>query len=101
MLAAQALARRILTEGGSTPESRATFGFRLALTPPPSDAELRRLVALYKQARASLLPEPAKAAALATKPIGPLPAGMETVEAAAWTVVGNVLLNLDEVVAKP
>ena len=99
--AAQALARRILTEGGSTPESRATFGFRLALTRPPSDAELRRLVALYKQTRASLLPEPAKAAALATKLIGPLPAGMETVEAAAWTVVGNVLLNLDEVVAKP
>jgi len=99
--AAQALARRILTEGGRTPESRATHGFRLVLTRPPSEVELRRLVTLYKQARASLVSEPAKAAALATKPIGPIPSGMEPLEAAAWTVVGNVLLNLDEAVAKP
>src|SRR5439155_11151986 len=92
--AAQALARLILTEGGRTPESRAAYGFRQVLTRPPSEVELRRLVTLYRQARASLLPEPAKANALATKPIGPVPAGMETLEAAAWTVVGNVLLNL-------
>jgi hypothetical protein len=99
--AAQALARRILAEGGSTPESRAARGFRLALVRPPSDAELRRLVALYTQSRAALAADPARAAALAAKPIGPVPPGLETVEAAAWTVVGNVLLNLDEVVAKP
>ena len=37
---------------------------------------------------------------MATEPIGPLPAGMKAPEMAAWTVVGNVLLNLDEMFAK-
>ena len=38
---------------------------------------------------------------MATEPLGPVPAGMDTVaELAAWTVVGNVLLNLDEMFAK-
>jgi len=36
----------------------------------------------------------------ATQPLGPLPAGMEPVDLAAWTVIGNVLLNLDETFAK-
>ena len=33
---------------------------------------------------------------MATEPIGPLPDGADAAELAAWTVVGNVLLNLDE-----
>ncbi len=37
---------------------------------------------------------------MATEPLGPLPASMDAVELAAWTVVGNVLLNLDETFAK-
>ena len=41
-----------------------------------------------------------KALALATEPIGPLPAGTQADEMAAWTVVANVLLNLDGVMTK-
>ena len=37
---------------------------------------------------------------LATIPLGPLPDGVDADVAAAWTVVGNVLLNLDETLAK-
>jgi hypothetical protein len=37
---------------------------------------------------------------MATKPIGPVPPGVDVAELAAWTVVGNVLLNLDETIAK-
>ena len=98
--AAQGLARRILIEGGGTPASRASYGFRLALTRVPTEPELARLVALYESARAALAADPTKAAALATKPIGALPTGIDVVDAAAWTVVGNVLLNLDEFLAK-
>ena len=36
------------------------------------------------------------ATALATKPLGPLPKGASAPDLAAWTVVANVLLNLDE-----
>ncbi len=98
--AAQGLARRILVEGGDSAASRASYGFRLALTRLPTGPELGRLTALYESARAALAADPVKAGALATKPIGALPPGMDMVEAAAWTVVGNVLLNLDEFLAK-
>ena len=37
---------------------------------------------------------------MATDPLGPLPDGMKAEELAACTVVGNVLLNLDEMFMK-
>ena len=40
------------------------------------------------------------AVSLATEPLGALPPGLDAVEAAAWTVVANVLLNLDAVLVK-
>ena len=33
-------------------------------------------------------------------PLGALPAGLQAPEMAAWTVVANVLLNLDETITK-
>jgi hypothetical protein len=98
--AAQALARRMVKEGGATTETRARYGFRLCLARPPSAAELRRLVGLYEKARAEYAGHPQEARKLASEPLGPLPAGMDPVDLAAWTVVGNVLLNLDEMVVK-
>jgi hypothetical protein len=49
---AQALARRMVKEGGATPESRVHHGFRLCVTRPPQPAETKRLVELYQKARA-------------------------------------------------
>jgi mono/diheme cytochrome c family protein len=98
--AAQALARRIVKEGGATVEARAAHGFRLCLTRPPQPAELERLVSLCQQARQRFAADPKAAAAMATEPIGPLPPEMDVVDLAAWTVVGNVLLNLDEMMAR-
>jgi hypothetical protein len=43
---------------------------------------------------------PKQAEAMATKPLGPAPAGADVTELAAWTVVSNVLLNLDETLSK-
>jgi len=37
---------------------------------------------------------------LATEPLGALPKDLDPAEAAAWTVVANVLLNLDDVLTK-
>ena len=37
---------------------------------------------------------------MATDPLGPAPEGTDVAELAAWTVVGNVLLNLDEMLMK-
>lgn len=98
--AAQALARRVIREGGKTVEDKARHGFRLCVTRPPSDRELQTLVRLYDNARARYAKDPQSAQQMATEPLGPVPAGMDTIDLAAWTVVGNVLLNLDEMLMK-
>ncbi len=98
--AAQALGRRMVKEGGTTVESRLRHGFRLCLARPPQQKELQRLVGLYEQARERYAKAPQEAQKLATEPIGPLPPGQAAPEMAAWTLVGNVLLNLDEMFAK-
>jgi hypothetical protein len=97
--AAQGLARRMARAGPSAAE-KAAHGFRLVLARPPRPEELERLVKLLEDSRAKLAGDPEKAKALATAPIGPAPEGADLAELAAWTVVGNVLLNLDETVMK-
>jgi hypothetical protein len=96
--AAKALPRRLMTEGGAAVEARAAHGFRLCLTRPPQPVELERQVSLYQQARERFADDRQAATAMATEPIGPVPAGMDKV--AAWTVVGNVQLKLDEMLAR-
>jgi len=98
--AAQALARRIVKEGGKTIAEKARYGFRLALSRPPQEIELRRLTDLYQKAHAEYSTKTKDALVMSTSPLGPLPAGMDPVDLAAWTIVGNVLLNLDEMFAK-
>jgi hypothetical protein len=98
--AAQALARRMVKDGGKTIEEKARYGFRLALTRPPLEIELRRLTDLYQKARSEYARNAKDALVMATSPLGPLPAGMDPADLAAWTIVGNVLLNLDEMFAK-
>jgi hypothetical protein len=99
--AAQALARRLIREGGATPEERAAWGLRLCLGRASVDPEqTRALVELYAAQLQRYRADAAAALALATQPLGPLPAGLDAAEAAAWTVVANVLLNLDGVLTK-
>lgn len=98
--AAQALARRMLTAGGATPGERAAYGFRLCLARPPQPSEVNRLVQLYEGALKKYLANPPEAQKMATEPLGAAPAGMSVPELAAWTVVCNVLLNLDEALMK-
>jgi hypothetical protein len=97
--AAQALGRRMYKEGVLTTD-RVAFGFRLCLARPPRDEEVDRLVKLYDDARAKFKKDPKKAAQFATTPLGPLPKGLDPEDAAAWTVVASVLLNLDEMFMK-
>ncbi len=98
--AAQALGRRMVKEGGPTLESKLQYGFRLCLTRPARDVELKRLAELYTKAQVVYAKDAKLAQQMATDPIGPLPKGLEAPQMAAWTVVGNVLLNLDEAFAK-
>ncbi len=96
--AAQALARRMIREGGSNLADRAIRGFRLILARSPTGPEIDRLVKLFEDAAAEYRGDEAAAKQMATVPLGPPPAdlGAEMADLAAWTVVANVLLNLDE-----
>jgi len=97
--AAQALARRVVG-GGTDPEQRVAFAFRACLSRPPSDVEVKRMVKLYEQSLVDFLNDEAAAKKMATEPIGAAPEGANVAELAAWTVVSNVLLNLDEMFMK-
>jgi mono/diheme cytochrome c family protein len=95
--AAQALGRKILEDGGPDAAARATYGFRRCLTRRPTAPELDRILAYYRHEVAYFQNEP-KAASLVAKGYAGPPAHLP--EAAAWTMVSNVLLNLDEAITK-
>jgi hypothetical protein len=97
----QALGRRIVREGGADVQSRVRYGLRLCLGRPPAEAQVQALCALYEQELAAHGADEASAVKLATQPLGPLPEGIGSpAEMAAWTVVANVLLNLDALLTK-
>jgi mono/diheme cytochrome c family protein len=97
---AQSLARRLMREGGATPVERARYGLELCLARPANEEQVRALVQLYEQELATYRADADAAKKLATAPLGPLPGGLDPAETAAWTVVANVLLNLDGVLTK-
>jgi hypothetical protein len=98
--AAQALARRVVKEGGGSPAERARFVLRLCLVREPEPEQVTRILELYQSELQHYRQAPAEAMKLATDPIGPLPSGLRPDEVAAWTVVANVVLNLDGVLTK-
>jgi len=98
--AAQALARRIVHEGGTSPEERCAYALRLCLSRPPRTQQVDELLALLLTERKHYRTDEKAAHDLATQPLGPVPDGMDEADLAAWTVVANVLLNLDGVLTK-
>ena len=89
---AQNLARRILSEGPDYDKGRLRFGFRTCLSRDPTGEELEALTEfLASQRRQFSRPDTAAKVAPAIRP-----QGVSATEAAAWTAVGRVLINLDE-----
>jgi hypothetical protein len=97
--AAQALARRMAAQEGAV-SAKINHGFRLSLARAPKGGEIDRLVALYDSTRTKYAADARLAKEMATNPIGPAPKGADLADLAALTVVGNVLLNLDEALMK-
>jgi hypothetical protein len=91
--ASRALAVRMMDEGGGTVGDRAAFGFRLVTSRTPRAAEVQRIAASYEKHLARFTAQADAAAKVAQ-------AGPGVAERAAWTMVANALLNLDEAVSK-
>ncbi|HQR09264.1 MAG TPA: DUF1553 domain-containing protein [Gemmatales bacterium] len=98
--AAQALARRIVKEGGCTTHERLKYALKLCTGRPADERQLAPLMQLYTRELERFRRSPEAAMKLATDPIGTLPAGWKAEELATWTVIANVLLNLDSVLMK-
>ena len=91
----QAMARRLVAAAPAT-EARLSLLFRLCLAREPSQRERDTLRKLLDEARERYRTDAEAARRMATEPLGPLPADADHAEHAAWTVVANVVMNLDE-----
>ena len=78
--AARAMAKRMMSEGGTTVADRAAYGFYLTVSRPASKSELDRVISFYNQQVEKHQEKDA--------------------ELSAWTMVANVLLNMDETISK-
>ncbi|MCG3128693.1 MAG: hypothetical protein CHACPFDD_03583 [Phycisphaerae bacterium] len=97
--AAAALARRVIDEGGPETAARLALAFRLTVARRPTPMETERLTQLLESQRGYYERDAAAATALiASGMVGPPEPALP--EVAAWTVVANVLLNLDEFITK-
>ncbi|MGN6544929.1 MAG: PSD1 and planctomycete cytochrome C domain-containing protein [Aureliella sp.] len=100
---AQAFALRILQEGGSDDRSRADFAFQLCTNRQPQLQERDELLKLLQSRRERLADgwlNPREIATGDPAKLPELPSGATPQDAAAWTLVARVLLNLDETITK-
>ena len=98
--AARQLGQRMILEGGSQAPERLHYGFRLATARDPNDHEMAVLTT-----QLSALLEHFKANTEAAKKllaIGAIPRNesLDLAEHASYTMIGNLLLNLDETMTK-
>jgi hypothetical protein len=93
--AAAALAGSVLKDGGPDDESRVAWAFRACLARSPGEDELARLVELHRQQAANFDADPGAAHEMVSTALGGAAVENEA-DLAAWTVVANVLMNLDE-----
>jgi hypothetical protein len=98
--AARGLAARVMKNGGDDVARRLTYAFRLTLARPPRKNELETLERIYQQQLQNFRQDKAAAEALLSVGESPRPTGLDVSELAAWTAIGNILLNLDETITK-
>jgi Protein of unknown function (DUF1553). len=98
--AARALATRALAEGGASDGSRIDWLFQVVLARPPQPEEgviVAEVLAGHRE-RYAADPEAAKAAISHGE--SPVPSDLPAAELAAWTLVANMMLNLDETLTR-
>jgi len=97
---AHALAHRVLSEGGGALNQQIEFAFRLCVSRTPTKAEKERLSQFYRAQLKSFEADPQAVQALLKAGSSAVPGSVVTPQLAAWTMLANVLLNLDETVTK-
>ena len=98
--ASRKLAERMMLEGGSTPEERIAFAFRLATSRRPRREEIAVLKELFEAQKLVYHNDSAAAAKLLKVGESPANPALDVPELAAWSMVASAILNLDETVTK-
>jgi len=98
--AARHLGYRMLREGGNCEDARLRYGFRLAAARPPTDSECAVLAETLAAERARYSTNSAAATNTISVGESPVPTDVLPTDLAAYTMVANLLLNLDEVITK-
>jgi hypothetical protein len=98
--AARALATRILQSSAADPATRVRSAVFTVLARAATDAEIQILVDQFQGHRERYRVAPEQAKALVSVGESPVPDGLDPVELAAFTMVCNTLLNLDETLTR-
>jgi hypothetical protein len=96
---ARTLAERAIRQE-TTPEKRVELLFRLVTSRKPDAKEIATLVAAFGEQRVDYARDVERAKKLINIGETAPPPNIDSVDLAAWTMVANVLLNLDEVLTK-
>ena len=97
--AARAFAQRILATPGLDDAARLRLAWRLSLARQPTTDEFAVLQRILNQQLETFRQDPQAAAELVAVGDFARPESYEAAELAAWTAVGNVLLNLNETIS--
>ncbi|MEY2429800.1 MAG: hypothetical protein QOJ40_2685, partial [Verrucomicrobiota bacterium] len=98
--AAQAMALRVLKEGGSNNSSRAAYAFELCTGRKPMTTELNKLLAFWQEQYDYFEERTAAAVNVALPDPKQMPPDVNLHKAAAWAMVSRAILNLDETITK-
>ncbi len=101
--AARAMALRVLNEAGQSDRDRIDYAFILCTGRKPRDVERNEVLTLLEKQRKRLAEGWMNAKEVATGDAAStpnLPPQTTPQDAAAWTLVSRVMLNLDETISK-
>ena len=98
--AARALAERMMSEGGTDFAGRLDFGYQLLLGRKVRPSEVKVLDSIYQEQVKEFRAQPDKAKIFLEVGDSKRNESLDQVEHAAWTVIGNLMLNLDEVLIR-
>ena len=98
--AARKFAERIMKEGGKSIDARITFAFRSCTSRKPTQEELAVIRQVYQSHLADYKKNNAAALKLLSVGESPRDKKLNPAELAAWTMVANLVLNLDETITK-
>jgi hypothetical protein len=98
--AAQAMALRVIKDGGPDNRSRAAYAFELCTARKPTSAELAKLLRFWDEQFQYFENRTAAAVEVAVLDTKKLPPDVNLHKVAAWAMLSRTILNLDETITR-